>query len=334
MLAQDAHDVIEHEPEPADERPYVCRGGTQEESARKARKAQKNNNAKRMKRERKRARQRRKAQRRRASMNEEGARSRQGRQRARGDAKGNSAFGSLTVKRIEGDSRTAPKKKAQNRGLAKEGSARKSGPWRVSVSIRADRARLGDLALKLSDATGIGVVVHPNLVSKRLTVAMPRGTAVSFMRMLRSTFDFAVSRRGTTMFIDHHGAIEHRQRARHRRHRKKVQPKRRGKLGGKLQTLVVPVAETISARQIAYSYCRTVASRRGSASVLGNLVVIRDRRAHVQSFKEVLSAVGQALETGAVHATGQSMRPAAKADPKPKAEKRRGADGKGAVRKD
>jgi len=179
--------------------------------------------------------------------------------------------------------------------------------FKARVKLRADRARLGDIALGLSDALGVAVVVQTALTGRRVTMAMPDGSVGQVVRVLRDGFGLAIFYRARTLHIESHRWADRRKRMNRKRRRARAERKRRGKLGGKLETLIVPVPAGISPRQLAVTYCRTIASRRGSASVLGEAVMIRDRARHVATFKETMDAVRHSIDTGETRHTKSAM---------------------------
>lgn len=197
--------------------------------------------------------------------------------------------------------------------------------FKARVKLRADRARLGDIALGLSDALGVAVVVQTGLTGRRVTMAMPDASVRRVVRTLRDGLGLAVSYRARTLHIESHSWVARRKRSDRKRRRTRAERKRRGKLGGKLQTLVVPVPDGISPRQLAMTYCRTIGSRRGSAAVLGETVMIRDRERHVATFKDTMDAVRQSIATGETgHLTttmGEGDRSSDEQAPAPKAPK-------------
>ncbi len=179
--------------------------------------------------------------------------------------------------------------------------------FKARVKLRADRARLGDIALGLSDALGVAVVVQTSLTGRRVTMAMPDGSVGQVVRVLREGLGLAISYRARTLHIESYRWVDRRNRMNRKRRRARAERKRRGKLGGKLETLIVPVPAGISPRQLAVTYCRTIASRRGSASVLGEAVMIRDRARHVATFKATMDAVRDSINTGETRHTKSAM---------------------------
>jgi hypothetical protein len=189
--------------------------------------------------------------------------------------------------------------------------------WAARVKLRADRARLGDVVLALSDALGVSIVAAPPVVNRRVTMAMPNASMKEVVRALRLSLNVAAHYHSRTLRIETHRWAARRDHASRKRRRTHEARKRHAKLGGRhsggLETLVVPVPEGVAPRQLAVSYCRTIASRRGSASVLGEVVMVRDGKRHVAAFADALSAVNVSLASGKPrHVTPAAPAPAAK----------------------
>jgi type II secretory pathway component GspD/PulD (secretin) len=145
----------------------------------------------------------------------------------------------------------------------------------VRFRVVAEAVPLGTLASALSRELGIGILVAPNLVDLRVSLALPEATAEEFFRLLHLHYDVAASS-GTDPVVVLEDRLEVLQ------ERYEVP---------ELFVSVVSVKD-LPVEDVAAVYCKLMAGERGSAYVIGDRLIVRgERNAH-----ERLRALVRALQ--------------------------------------
>lgn len=143
----------------------------------------------------------------------------------------------------------------------------------VRLRVLAEAVPLGTFASALSRELERGIVVTPPLVDVRVSLTLPDTTAEELFRLLRVHYSVAESI-GTHLIL-----LEDGEEVRRRR----FEPQ-------ELLLQVVPV-EGLPVEQVATAFCQQVASGRGSASVIGDLLLVKDDADALWRFQHLLDAL-------------------------------------------
>jgi hypothetical protein len=156
---------------------------------------------------------------------------------------------------------------------------------RKRLHVVADAVPLGTFGLALGDKLRIPVVVSPDLVGLRVAVALPDGTVEDLLSLLTIHYAGRAWIRGGVLHIDTwrgwtHGPVE-------------LEP---------LVVEILPVGDGVLPAQVAQAACQAALSERGSISVVGRRLVVRDVRSGVNR----VSALTEALRGTPARAAGAS----------------------------
>ena len=192
-------------------------------------------------------------------------------------------------KKASGETDTAPAR-VEVRALAPAEGAEPKLPQQ-RIAIVAEAAPLRAIAPRLSEALGLNVVLDPAIANKRVWLWMPDVTLQRLQRVLRDEFDISSDFSNGVLFLE----------ADKRRARRKATP---APAPGPLEGRIATVGEKLDADQVARTWCRMFATRRGSASVIDSTIVFED------------TTEGLARAEGLVRRLGGSSKPLVPA-PKP-----------------
>lgn len=162
--------------------------------------------------------------------------------------------------------------------LTRGEDAAAEGAATARLSLVADDAPLGTIAIALSEAVGTDVMLDPEMVGRRVTVRV-RDVGMDRLCAVLATAAGA-------MYGNSDGAIHFMTpwRARERADRA-------------ISAVATTVLETRivdirgSAADIAATFCETIASPRGSASIVDGALVVRDAPAALERLDELVRAI-------------------------------------------
>lgn len=151
------------------------------------------------------------------------------------------------------------------------------------LSVQADAAPLGSVALAVGAALSLPIVVQPELAGRSLTLANDAISLADLGSVLREVHGAAMSfEDGTLMVSDLDAFVE-------RNYQTEPAP---------LETLFLPSPDGVPAAHVAATWCALAATDRGMASVVGGAVTFRDDPAALDAARalvEELSATSTAI---------------------------------------
>ncbi len=125
------------------------------------------------------------------------------------------------------------------------------------LKVVAERVPVGRLASSLSDVLALDIAVDAQIMDARVYLALPEATLERVLRILGEQYDIAYAFKDGVLYLE---AAE----------------KRRAPAAAAPLASRVIAAQASSPEQLAASWCKGLASPRGSASVLGPSVLFRD----------------------------------------------------------
>lgn len=136
-------------------------------------------------------------------------------------------------------------------------------PRDVRLSVTADSALLGTLAMDVAGALGRGAMVERGLADMRVVLRLPDIDGARLLRLLRETYDVHARVEPDVVRFELVATLERRRAAR--------------MTGAPLETRLVDAApHGVGPAALAQAFCVVVASPRGAAAVLGRRVLVRD----------------------------------------------------------
>jgi hypothetical protein len=140
----------------------------------------------------------------------------------------------------------------------------------------AEAVPLGTLASALSRELGVGIVVAPSLVDTRISLSLPDSTAEELFRLL-GVYDVVA-----TSHASNDSLIILEDEAQWLQQRFTESPE--------LIVQLLPVTG-LPAEQVATTYCKHLASTNGSATVIGDKLVVKDVRGSLDRLRALLDTL-------------------------------------------
>jgi type II secretory pathway component GspD/PulD (secretin) len=184
-------------------------------------------------------------------------------------------MGRLEVRRLSAVA--PPPEPAQQEDEEAAPRQRSSDQARIPVArlyVVAEAVPLGTLAAALSRELGVGIAVAPSLVDARVSLALPDSTAEELFKLLGLLYD-VVARASSSN--DSLSILE--DKAQWIQQRFFEPPD--------LIVQLIPV-EGLPAEQVATTYCKHFASTHGSATVIGDKLVVKDVRSSLERLQVLL----------------------------------------------
>ncbi len=156
--------------------------------------------------------------------------------------------------------------------------------WRdMRVAVTAAGAPMSAFATALADALSMGVVLDDRLVGVRVSMNVPEIEVGRLLETLRDLYDVVPLSEGANRVL-----IVSRERV--------AEPGLRPRLPGEpppevppLETRLVPLPSSLSAVDVAATFCHHAASARGSASVAGHAVIVTDVSERLERLERLLA---------------------------------------------
>jgi type II secretory pathway component GspD/PulD (secretin) len=144
------------------------------------------------------------------------------------------------------------------------------------LRVVAEAVPLGTLASVLSRELGVGIVVAPSLVDARISLSLPDSTAEELFRLL-GIYDVVA-----TSHSSNDGLIILEDEAHWIKQRFTESPE--------LIVQIVPL-KGLPAEQVAATYCKHLASTKGSVTVIGDKLVVKDVRDSLDRLRALLDTL-------------------------------------------
>jgi type II secretory pathway component GspD/PulD (secretin) len=144
----------------------------------------------------------------------------------------------------------------------------------VRLRVVAEAVPLGTLAAALSRELGLGIVVAPRLVDLRVSLSLPDSSAEALFNLLHLHYDVAAEAGMDSVIV-----LEDRLEVLHRHY----EPP-------EVLVQLIPVTG-LPAADVASAYCKLMATERGSANVVGDVLIVKGERPNLERLNALIRAL-------------------------------------------